>query len=666
MKGGINIKLIIKTILMVFTSIILFSNFTLIEGARTSIKVAVNHNFPPFQYLNNNGEIVGLHIDIMNEIAKNEKLIVEYIAFNETHKSIEALENGIVDCVLGIVSNNYKNSMLARTNDISSANMCMLVSNENVNRILNPEQDLRKYSVAFELGTISFSQLSQLNTGNNLVMGNQKQIYDAFINKKIEAIIGVKESIIYMLQKDGISDSYTIVHNYISSVSYSILTRRNDRVLYNSINRGIGKILASGKYEQLLDKWITDIELEAALEMKMRLLSYIAMFASLAIVVISIIGYMNYKLKKLVDEKTKEISIRAQQLENESIIRERLVEFLPVGIMMLRDDGSVLSMNSVIRYIAGIEEKKIEKVWNIKELNTLNELYKSINCSNITVIDRPVRMKLNINSENRIFRCQCQSINTDNDRVIMVEDITKEEEEKQQVFEAIKSKELNRIIAGMAHEIKNPLMSINTFASLIEKQGNDEDFKELFAEHVPKEVERINRLINMLINYTRPARSNKERVLISELINDSTYIALISTITDKIKFKTHINVQAYINVNRDQVKQSLINLIMNSIQSVEEKLSDDENEFPDGLIISVSSYRVNKQIYIEVYDEGGGMTDAEIEKCMEPFFSTKVKGLGMGLALTKQFINQNSGKLEFESRKNEFTIIRMVFEEDVE
>ena len=651
---------------MLFISIILFSNFTLIEGARTSIKVAVNHNFPPFQYLNNNGEIVGLHIDIMNEIAKNEKLIVEYIAFNETHKSIEALENGIVDCVLGIVSNNYKNSMLARTNDISSANMCMLVSNENVNRILNPEQDLRKYSVAFELGTISFSQLSQLNTGNNLVMGNQKQIYDAFINKKIEAIIGVKESIIYMLQKDGISDSYTIVHNYISSVSYSILTRRNDRVLYNSINRGIGKILASGKYEQLLDKWITDIELEAALEMKMRLLSYIAMFASLAIVVISIIGYMNYKLKKLVDEKTKEISIRAQQLENESIIRERLVEFLPVGIMMLRDDGSVLSMNSVIRYIAGIEEKKIEKVWNIKELNTLNELYKSINCSNITVIDRPVRMKLNINSENRIFRCQCQSINTDNDRVIMVEDITKEEEEKQQVFEAIKSKELNRIIAGMAHEIKNPLMSINTFASLIEKQGNDEDFKELFAEHVPKEVERINRLINMLINYTRPARSNKERVLISELINDSTYIALISTITDKIKFKTHINVQAYINVNRDQVKQSLINLIMNSIQSVEEKLSDDENEFPDGLIISVSSYRVNKQIYIEVYDEGGGMTDAEIEKCMEPFFSTKVKGLGMGLALTKQFINQNSGKLEFESRKNEFTIIRMVFEEDVE
>jgi polar amino acid transport system substrate-binding protein len=321
-----------------------------------------------------------------------------------------------------------------------------------------------------------------------------------------------------------------------------------------------------------------------------------------------------------------------------------------------------------MRSLAGIEENKIEKnVWNINELNILYELYNSVNCSNVTVMDRPVNIKLNINSENRIFRCQCQNINIENDRVMMVEDITREEEEKQEIFEAIKSKELNRIIAGMAHEIKNPLMSINTFASLIEKQGNDEDFQELFALHVPKEVERINRLINMLINYTRPIRSNKERVLISELINDSTYFAQISTTnSEKVNFRTDVSVQAYIYVNRDQIKQALINLIMNSIQSVEGKLSGNDREFPDGLNICVSSYRLNKHICIEVYDEGGGMTDAELKKCIEPFFTTKAKGLGMGLALTKQFVYQNSGKLEFESRKNEFTTIRIVFEEDLE
>lgn len=660
-------KQINKTIILLFLSIILSAFYTIeSEATRTSIKVAVNHNFPPFQYLNDEGENVGLHIDIMNDIAKTENLIVDYIGFNETNKSIEALENGIVDVVLGIVSKNYTDSMLSRTNDISSASLSMLVGNENVNRVLYPEQDIRKYSVAFELGTISFSQLSQLNTGNNLVMGNQKQLYDALVNKNVDAVIGVKESLIYMLRENGTNDSYTIVHNYISSVSYSMLTRRNDRVLYNSINRGIGEILASGRYEQMLDKWITNIELEAALQMRTMLLSYIAIFVGIAVFIISIIGYMNYKLKKNVEEKTAEISLRVHQLENEGIIRERLVEFLPVGIMMLKDDGSVLAINSTIRSLAGIEKNMTEKAWNISELDILNELYNSINCNNITAMERPVNIKLNRNSETRIFRCQCQSINIENNMVMMVEDITREEEENQEIFEAKKSKELSRIIAGMAHEIKNPLMSINTFASLIEKQGKEDDFQELFAQYVPKEVERINRLINMLINYTRPIRNNKERVSISDLIDEFTYFAQISTTnSEKINFKTDVVVEAYIYVNRDQIKQAFINLIMNSIQSVEEKLSSNENEFSDGLVICVSSYRLNKQICIEVYDEGSGMTDADIEKCIEPFFSTKAKGLGMGLALTKQFINQNSGKIEFESRKNEFTAIRVVFEEDI-
>lgn len=660
-------NLINKTILLLFLSIILSAFFTLdSEATRTSIKVAVNHNFPPFQYLNDKGEIVGLHIDIMNEIANTENLIVDYMAFNETNKSIEALENGIVDAVLGVVSKNYANSMLARTNDISYATLCMLVGNENIDWVLHPEQDIRKYSVAFELGTISFSQLSQLNTGTNLVMGNQKQLYDALINKNVDAVIGVKESMIHMLKENDTNDSYTIVHNYISSVNYSMLTRRNDRVLYNSINRGIGKILASDKYEQMLDKWITYIELEAAREMTMKLLSYIAIFVSIAIFIISIIGYMNYKLKKNVEEKTEEISMRVQQLENEGIIRERLVEFLPVGIMMLKEDGSVLAMNSTIRLLAGIEKNMTEKVWNINELDILYELYNNINCNNIMVMDRPVNIKLTRNLETRVFRCQCQSINIENNMVMMVEDITREEEEKQEIFEAKKSKELSRIIAGMAHEIKNPLMSINTFASLIEKQGKEDDFQELFAQYVPTEVDRINRLINMLINYTRPIRNNKERVLVSDLINEFTYFAQISTTSsEKINFKTNVVVQAYIYVNRDQIKQAFINLIMNSIQSVEEKLSRNESEFSDGLVISVSSYRLNKQVCIEVHDEGSGMTEADIEKCIEPFFTTKAKGLGMGLALTKQFVNQNSGKMEFESRKNEFTTIRVVFEEDI-
>lgn len=662
-------KLIYKTILLSFIIVILSACFAIeSEGARTSIKVAVNYNFPPFQYLDKNGEIVGLHIDIMNEIADNEDLIVEYIAFNETNKSVEALENGLVDVVLGVVSSNVNNSALQMTNDISSATLCMLVGNENINRVLYPQQYSKKYSAAFQLGTISFSQLSQLNTGNILVLGNQNQLYDSLINKSVDAVIGVKESMVYMLEHNYDRGSYTIVHNYISTVNYSMLTRKNDRVLSYSIDRGISKLRASEKYEQLLDKWITDIELEAALEMKTKLFQYIVGFIFAATAVISIIAYANYKLKKIVDEKTGEINERVKQLENESALRERLFEFLPAGIMMLKEDGTVMTMNSSVRSMAGIEEEESgDTDWNIKDLNILGELYQNITNNEAIVGEGPTIIRLNKNdNRSQIFRCQCQSINTAGDTVMMIEDITEEDERNQEIFELRKSKALNRIIAGMAHEIKNPLMSINTFVSLIGSQGRDEEFQKLFVEHVPKEVERINRLINVLINYTRPMQSKKERVSVREIINDSVYFVRISSKeSELINLITNIDLDAYIFVNKDQIRQALVNIIINSIQSVEDKLLDNKGSFPDGLTISVSCYRKNNLIYIEVYDEGCGMTDSEIEKCFDPFFTTKAKGLGMGLALTKQFVNENSGRLHIRSVKNEFTTIQVVFEEDV-
>ncbi|HHZ02439.1 MAG TPA: transporter substrate-binding domain-containing protein [Tissierellia bacterium] len=658
-------KIINKSIAVVLILVILLACLPMVsEGARTNIKVAVNCNLPPFQFLDKDGNIIGLHIDIMNEIASKENLIIEYLAFNETSKALEALENGLVDVVLGITSKNDVIKGLRKTNDISSATLCMLVGNENVNKILY-EEEQQKYSVAFELGTISFSQLSQLkNARNNLVMGNQKQLYEALVKKQVEAVIGVKESMLYMLENNPDYNSYTIVLNYFSTINYTALTRNNDLVLHNSLNRGISKLRASDTYEQLLDKWIINTEQEAAEEMRAKMLSYIAAFFIIALIVISIISYTNYQLKKVVAEKTKEISKRVQQLETESNLRERLIEFSPAGIMLLKKDGSVLMMNSIMRSLTGIDSIKNKKELNIYDLKIVGNIYKQVSCNNNT-IERPVIIKYNNDSENLIFRCYCQSINDENDMVLMVEDITLEEKEKHEIFELRKNKALNRIIAGMAHEIKNPLMSINTFASLIRKQGKDKEFQEMFAQHVPKEVDRINRLINMLINYSRPVRSNKERVSVRELINDSIYFAQLSARKIKhINIKSNENIEAYIFVNRDQIKQAFINLILNSIQSIEEKIQNMGGSIVDDLVISVSSYRSDNKVYLEVYDEGCGIDESDIEKCLDPFFTTKATGLGMGLSLTKQFVEDNFGKIEIESRKNQYTIIRMIFEED--
>lgn len=651
----------IRIFVLIVTLCIAISGHMKAAAARTSIKVGVNYNLPPFQFLDKSGNISGLHIDIMNDIAEREDLIIEYIPFNENIKASDALKEGSIDVILGVPSRNNTALGFRLTNNITSSTLCMLVHNEDIGRIIQPGKNYQRYTAAFELNTLNLSQLSQMNSMSIVIMGNQVQLYDALRKRTVDAVIGVKDSMIYMLEQSGGSSSFTIVHNYIESINYSILVRENDRALYNSLNRGINRLRASDTYERLLNSWISDVELEAARELSRKMFIFLIALA----VATGVITYTNRSLKRIVAEKTGEIRKRVQQLEDEGVLRERLIEFFPSGIMLLKEDGSVVMMNSVIRDLAGMAKADKENMsFNIGQLNVLNELWKRAESGKTTMAERPLILKLG-GAEKRIFRYRCQNINLENDKVVTIEDITEEEAEKQEIFELRKRKALDRIVAGMAHEIKNPLMSIRTFASLIRKQGNDEEFQELFAQHVPKEVERINRLINMLINYTRPVRREKEKVLVSELIDDSICFAQISAQDKKlIKFEKKDILEACIYVNRDQVRQSLINLLMNSIQSVEEKLKGNEEKFAGGLIISVSSYRLRGKVCIEVYDEGRGMTESEMERCTEPFFTTKKTGLGMGLALTNQFIAENSGRLEFESCKNKYMIIRMLFEED--
>ena len=80
----------------------------------------------------------------------------------------------------------------------------------------------------------------------------------------------------------------------------------------------------------------------------------------------------------------------------------------------------------------------------------------------------------------------------------------------------------------------------------------------------------------------------------------------------------------------------------------------------------VSGFRRAGSIVIEVYDEGLGMSEDDVVKCTEPFFTTKKTGTGMGLALAKQFVQENAGQFEIESTPGAFTAIRMIFEEDIQ
>ena len=126
----------------------------------------------------------------------------------------------------------------------------------------------------------------------------------------------------------------------------------------------------------------------------------------------------------------------------------------------------------------------------------------------------------------------------------------------------------------------------------------------------------------------------------------------------------NIQEDIYLYANGDQLRQALVNLLINSIEAVESKMSWQESGDQENLCVKVSGYKENDCFVLEIYDQGAGMSEEDILQCTDPFFTTKKSGTGMGLALTKQYVKENDGRLEIESVLGVYTKMKMIFKED--
>ena len=129
---------------------------------------------------------------------------------------------------------------------------------------------------------------------------------------------------------------------------------------------------------------------------------------------------------------------------------------------------------------------------------------------------------------------------------------------------------------------------------------------------------------------------------------------------------SEVPADVYLYANGDQLRQALVNLLINSIEAVEAKVAAGEAPAGANLSIRITGYRSGGEFILAIYDEGSGMSEEDILQCTDPFFTTKRKGTGMGLALTKQYVRENNGRLEIESVLGEYTRMKMIFKEDTE
>lgn len=238
------------------------------------------------------------------------------------------------------------------------------------------------------------------------------------------------------------------------------------------------------------------------------------------------------------------------------------------------------------------------------------------------------------------------------------------------------------LAAGMAHEIKNPLVAIKTFLQLLPEKFDDESFRKDFLGIACNEVDRINKIIEKLLSSARPSNSLFEPVDLHRVINDTLYLLKNEIAKRGFELKTNFCAEK-LNIlgNMEQMTQIFLNLFLNSLESMSEacastvqgadKRGDGRLEITTSLFkrdslrwphkVPAGDFGEADTVTIKVSDTGKGIPPENISQIFDPFFTTKVKGSGLGLSVVHGIIEEHQGTIDVDSRVGEGTSFYVSF-----
>jgi two-component system, NtrC family, nitrogen regulation sensor histidine kinase GlnL len=214
---------------------------------------------------------------------------------------------------------------------------------------------------------------------------------------------------------------------------------------------------------------------------------------------------------------------------------------------------------------------------------------------------------------------------------------------------------------GMAHEIRNPLGGIRASAQLLQQELENPE-QQKYLDVVISEVDRINRLIERMMNFTRPKELNVSEINIHKVLDDILLVERESVAQKNIRLE-----QVYdpslplIGADEDQLKQVFLNLIQNAIEASSSKGRIQlMTHVSTGYSIKTESSSASGQsIVVEIIDSGTGIDAATMKNLFTPLFTTKSKGSGLGLPISLKIVENHGGKIKITSEEGLGTTVQI-------
>jgi PAS domain S-box-containing protein len=375
------------------------------------------------------------------------------------------------------------------------------------------------------------------------------------------------------------------------------------------------------------------------------------------------------------EELTLNMKEYAESLSNEiyELIRLRtdiqeLYNYLQSILDSSPDRIFALSADGIINYVSRLSDVDPESILRQMEGRHFSEFvipeYKELMLAKWEEMKKGVYKPFEIEATTRYGWKRNLLITTapikGTDRYLLIQrDITEYKNLEKKFYESQKLAAVGQLSAGIAHEVRNPLSSIKMSLQILEKRlnpvGNDlKRFK--IAE---KEVEHLEKIVNDILIYAKPAEPERKQADISAFL-ESSLSMVEKELSEKridVQFQNEKGIPP-INIDSAILKQAFLNIYLNAIDAMKE-----------GGRLSIRTRLVtngNKHVLIEIEDNGYGIDEEDMPHLFNPFFTRKKYGTGLGLTQVKKFIDLHHGSIEVFSTKGQGTkvVVTLPLEED--
>lgn len=622
--------------------------------------------YPPFEFINKNGEYSGLTVELIRWIAIELGFKIKFTPqpFQAAQK---AVLNGEADAIISLFYSTRRDNRFDFTKMLFKVPASIFIPSERTD--ISSLSDLNGKIIAMQRGDYAAEYLKKNNI--NVKFQYTEDFHKALLlvlSNRADAVIGDEQPVLHTIFSHKLTASFKRIGKPLYIGRNCLAVREGNTTLLSILEKGVQQAKAKGIINKLYTKWL-GVQYYQSQNFFQQILPIVLLAFILLLLMVASVWYWNFKLRREVSKQTTKLRDAYQSIRTNDE-RFRLIRDNTSDLINITDaNGNFRYISPSYERILGYREqdligRNIREFFPEDDRPAYDVFFSQSHFEQMSYRDN-IELDYHFLDSDSCYHDLSCTINyvTDNKGqqliISVCKDITEKNRIQQELLKARKLESVSTLAGGIAHDFNNLLTAIMGNISLCKFISEENSDLSRHLSEAEAATMRARDLTKQLLTFSRGGAPIKAVTDISRLLQETANFSLSGT---SVEAKISIDSELWAaEVDQGQLSQVFNNLLINAAQAM-----------PNGGLVVISAHNllIDKEDlrplkpggYLEIIfrDNGPGIDKLLLKKIFDPYFTTKESGNGLGLASAYSIINKHGGVIEADSKPGNGAIFRIL------